>query len=256
MIADDLASVADTNFFGAWAALCAAIPRGFAVEDGELLFVSCGIPYPFFNSAFAVRTSSEPAEAVARTLAFFGERGLPFQLRLRSGADRPLEVAATAAGLRNDRNLPGMALHPLPRPASIPSGLEIRESHDAGDLGDHAAVCAGGFGMPLDWAQQLTPIELLAIPGQHLYVGYMDGRPVCSSALFFDGVAAGVYNVATLGPWRRRGLGEAMTWHAITAGADAGAEIAILQATDMGLPVYERMGFRVVSPYRVFELPS
>ena len=51
---------------------------------------------------------------------------------------------------------------------------------------------------------------------------------------------------------RRRGIGEAITWHAVHVGAERGALIACLQASEMGAPVYERMGFRVTAQYLTF----
>jgi hypothetical protein len=44
-----------------------------------------------------------------------------------------------------------------------------------------------------------------------------------------------------------------MTWAAIAAGAAAGAERAILQSSEPGAPLYERMGFVTPSRYRQFE---
>jgi len=67
---------------------------------------------------------------------------------------------------------------------------------------------------------------------------------------------AGVYNVATLAAYRRRGLGEGMTAHAAQEGARAGCRMASLQSSEMGLPVYTRMGFRTVAGYRTFVRPE
>jgi hypothetical protein len=40
-----------------------------------------------------------------------------------------------------------------------------------------------------------------------VYVGYVDGLPVTSSALFLNNGVAGVYNVATVDGHRRKGAG-------------------------------------------------
>jgi ribosomal protein S18 acetylase RimI-like enzyme len=79
---------------------------------------------------------------------------------------------------------------------------------------------------------------------------------VASSALIvIDGVA-GVHYVGTLASHRRRGFGEAMTRHAVDEGAQAGCRSATLQASEMGQPIYERMGFRVVTQYKTFVRPE
>jgi predicted N-acetyltransferase YhbS len=58
--------------------------------------------------------------------------------------------------------------------------------------------------------------------------------------------------IAALESHRRRGSGEAMTWAAANAGARAGCTAAVLQASELGAPVYERMGFRTVTQYRAY----
>ena len=85
-----------------------------------------------------------------------------------------------------------------------------------------------------------------------MYTGFLDGEPVATSALFMSNHVAGVYNVATLNAYRRRGFGEAMTWHAVREGAAAGCGMASLQASEMGRPIYERMGFRLVAGYKTY----
>jgi predicted GNAT family acetyltransferase len=60
------------------------------------------------------------------------------------------------------------------------------------------------------------------------------------------GNTIGVYNIATLEMARRRGYGAAMTARVVADGAADGCDVAILQASEMGRPIYERLGFRTV----------
>ena len=62
--------------------------------------------------------------------------------------------------------------------------------------------------------------------------------------------------MATLEARRGRGLGEAITWEAVKAGIAAGCELASLQASALGRPVYERMGFETPLHYVHFEADS
>jgi ribosomal protein S18 acetylase RimI-like enzyme len=59
------------------------------------------------------------------------------------------------------------------------------------------------------------------------------------------GVSA-IANVGVVPQARRRGIGEAMTGRALSDAVRAGCTAAYLQASAMGYPVYERMGFREV----------
>lgn len=87
---------------------------------------------------------------------------------------------------------------------------------------------------------------------QPRYVGYLEGEPVAVSSLVMAAGLAGIYAVATLPAARRRGIGAAMTLHAMAEGKRRGARHAVLQATPMGLPVYERLGFAQVHEYVTF----
>jgi ribosomal protein S18 acetylase RimI-like enzyme len=54
---------------------------------------------------------------------------------------------------------------------------------------------------------------------------------------------------------RGRGLAVAVTGAAANAGFEMGADVAWLEASHMGEPVYLRMGFEEVFSYRVYVAP-
>jgi GNAT superfamily N-acetyltransferase len=59
--------------------------------------------------------------------------------------------------------------------------------------------------------------------------------------------------VATLPNVRGRGIGRALTIAALEAGRSLGYRIGVLQASDDGLPVYRRIGFRTMFDYAVYQ---
>jgi GNAT superfamily N-acetyltransferase len=89
-----------------------------------------------------------------------------------------------------------------------------------------------------------------------LHLGLIDGRPVARSmALCHDQLVA-VHNVYVATDQRKRGFGSALTAAAIEAGVRGGATAACLEATILGVPVYEAMGFRKVDDYVVMGVDS
>ena len=58
--------------------------------------------------------------------------------------------------------------------------------------------------------------------------------------------------MATPAAFRRRGFGRAVTERAIRDGFEAGADLAWLQASELGRSVYASMGFRQVESYEIF----
>jgi hypothetical protein len=76
------------------------------------------------------------------------------------------------------------------------------------------------------------------------FLGTVAGRPVATAA---GHVAAGVVDVdmvSTMAQVRGRGYGEAVTWAATQVGTGLPA---VLIASDLGRPVYERMGYVALS---------
>ena len=78
------------------------------------------------------------------------------------------------------------------------------------------------------------------------YVGRLDGKPVASNMLFNGAGVASVFGVATHPEARRQGIGAAITLIAYQEALEMGYQYGVLFATDLGAPVYRRLGFRDV----------
>jgi ribosomal protein S18 acetylase RimI-like enzyme len=252
----DPAAVADASYYD-WARMWAdAIPAGEAVDLGDVLISRTGAPQEWWNIAFVTRPLADPERSLREAIAYFDERKQPFIVRIREGVDTASERAAEALGMRYTDSIPGMVLPAIPERRPPAPGLEIRTVTDAKSLDDCVRVNAGGFDSPTDDMRYMLPMEMIQHERWRSYVGYVDGEPATTAALFITGDIAGVYFVATLPAFRKRGFGEALTAHAVHQGAAAGCTLATLQASDMGRPVYERMGFQVVARYKTFVRPE
>jgi ribosomal protein S18 acetylase RimI-like enzyme len=86
-------------------------------------------------------------------------------------------------------------------------------------------------------------------------VGYVNGLPVTAGLGWRTGRTIGVYNIATIPTARRRGFGEAMTARVLADGEAAGCDVGALQASSMGRPIYQRLGFRTVLRYTGYVEP-
>jgi GNAT superfamily N-acetyltransferase len=248
------------------AAFCAAgstMAGGHVDRLPGVAVVGTGLPLLLFNQVL-VSDDGTPPDATSSSIragaAIFAARGKRFSLTLRGGIDDAYRAVIDELGLvalEESPWMPGMAMHPLAAPGGEPppAGHEIRRVDGPGGLADHAAVLADGFGMPIEWASAFAIPAMLAVPGVAFYVGYQDGVAVTSGLGVRVGATIGVYNIATVESARRRGLGAAMTQRVVDDGAEAGCDVAILQSSEMGQPIYERLGFRVVSEYFGFTPP-
>ena len=220
-------------------------------EPGMLMFVS-GLDRSHWQNA-VIRTELTAAEADARiaaTVARFRSRGLPFTW-VAGPAQQPTDLAARleAHGLTLYSDEPGMAadLAALPDSLPLPQGLTIERVRD--DAGALRLLVVNRIANDLDPDISGVAIERVT-PGSYaddeplqLYLGYLDGEAVACVQLFLSSGVAGIYNVGTVPSARRRGIGAAITTAAMRAARDRGYRVAVLGASEMGEPVYRRIGF-------------
>ena len=257
---DELIEAGDRNLRGAWHALASSADGATIEEDDDLLLLASNAPLAFFNPAFLKRPATGAAgvadapSLLDRIHRFYGREHLPFVVWVREGTHGDLVEQAIADGLRANDGPPGMIMQPIGGAPAGPDGLEVLRVDSGELLGSTVDVVAAGFDMPIDLCHRLLQPALLANDRVAVFVGRVDGYPVSTAALIVTesdlGPVAGIYNVATPQGNRGRGFGEAVTWAAVTEGAQRGCALANLQASPMGYGIYERMGFRPVCSYR------
>ena len=253
MTEDEIVAELQANFIKANRDIAEHCATGDVREIDGLLIKYTGVPAGDQNAAFVTRPLRDPGAAIREAIAYFEDRAMPYGILMREGLDPTAERACLNLGLVHVHTLPGMALAPLaeaiPEP---PAGLDIRTVTTGTAHDIHVEMDAAGFEGSLDHARRLFPPSLFQQGAAVEYTGFLEGVPVAVSTLVMTGRTAGVYGVATIPAYRRRGFGEAMTWRAVRDGAARGCAMANLTASDMGRPLYERMGFRVVAPFLIF----
>jgi GNAT superfamily N-acetyltransferase len=90
----------------------------------------------------------------------------------------------------------------------------------------------------------VTSFDISEQSPQKLFLVYLNGAPVASSLLFMNKDTAGIYFVSTLPAYRNRRIGLALTNYIINYAKKLGLKLCILQASELGLNVYRRAGFR------------
>ena len=108
---------------------------------------------------------------------------------------------------------------------------------------------------PIDWSEHLTMFELspALLAGDmsafHVLGVRVDGTTVASAIAFDHDGDCGIYNVGTLEPFRRRGLGGALTAVLLGDAVARGCTTASVQSTLMAEGVYSSVGFRDLGRY-------
>lgn len=237
---------------------CAA--RATVTRTGGVVTVLTGLPFDWFNQILIEREHATPTEVLAG-VAQARERGGHFVVRLREGIDDRFIPTVAQAGLAptgTGTSMPGMVAFPINHETIEQhevSGLEIRRVTNAAGIEDHCQIVTAGFGSDPAVAVGTICQGILDRPECVVYVGYADGEPVASGLGWRTGRTVGVYSIATVASARQRGYGAAMTARVVADGATAGADVATLQASEMGRPIYERLGFQTVVRYVAYVDP-
>lgn len=219
------------------------------------------LAHPWFNGLLVRQPLSVlDGSLVEDTIDYFRSRQVDI-FTLWLDPDLPEEERKqdlSGRGLHFEDGTPGMALtlDELPAELDLPEGLRIQEVTASDELEAWTRVFVSGYGLPLDWSpdffrliadislEQPVSLGLSQEPQLLNYIGYLDDEPVATSSLFLAAGVAGIYNIATLPPARGRGIGRALTLAPLLEGKRLGYKAGILQSSEMGFGVYERLGFR------------
>lgn len=222
---------------------------GLERRDGELL-AAYASELPFLNIAMREATDADPEPFLERAREFFFSRRRGFVVYAQPG-DPELGRAAQDAGLFEVMaRYPEMVCRaPLPE---LPG--DVRPVETAEQAADYWAICDAAYpsiGMPEGVFAATFDAGSILRPGIQACLGYENGRPVaCAQVCLAEGVAM-IGWVGALPEARGRGLAAACTVWATNRGFAQGAEVASLQASEMGEPIYERLGYEHLFAYRL-----
>jgi GNAT superfamily N-acetyltransferase len=232
--------------------------RGSFEDEGGVLAYAGGSWIPVnCNGAFRTDESVPAAELIARADAFFARRRRGYTIRIRdTGQDADLEAQCVAGGLvAFGETYPEMiCLQPFGDVPS-PEGVEIRLVRDGQGLADFIAVNVDAYsvyGMPPEVFTDSfdEPDRVLGDDNAALLVAYRGETPVAAALTYWSDGIASLQWVGTVAGARGLGLGRTIT-QAITNLAFAGGAARVtLQASEMGEPVYLRLGYETLYRYQ------
>ena len=240
--------------------------------DDDVAWARAPVADTFRNVVLGARFSAGTADAriaeVARAYAG-SDTGFVWWV---GPSDTPADLGErlTAAGLSLEGRAPAMAaiLADVPLAEPPPAELEIVPVTDPGTLAEFLDVVkadwlewTGGEVPPVQgrtlaaYAREI-PRRLPAEPVPLRWLGRIDGTAVATSRVSIGAGVAGLYAILTRPSHRGRGYGRAMTIAALRAAASLGHRISVLQASDLGYGVYQRLGFRELFAYDVWVHPE
>jgi hypothetical protein len=127
------------------------------------------------------------------------------------------------------------------------------EAKDAQTLADWSEALLGAYAeydMPEEsartWEKATLVLGAENAPWR-LYVGYLDGKPVATNMVLDAAGVAGLFCVGTIPEVRGRGVARPIILQPLLDSLALGYRYGVLFASEMGIPVYEHLGFHRVA---------
>lgn len=216
------------------------------IRTPDFVAIDSHAPFPFLNCAVPLRPVHDASDPMLDEIAefFASDDDTPFLVY--SGTPMP---ALDARGWGLMGHPPLMLRHPGPATPPEPEGLEILEVRDPSALEQFDRTLIEAY--PVNEMRGLRGFAdgALDIPGFHLWLGLLDGAPVATAAAHVTDSLVDVEWISAMPAARGRNIGAALTWTATLAAPELPA---LLIASDLGQPVYERMGYVRMSRFTLW----
>jgi GNAT superfamily N-acetyltransferase len=266
----ELANATQDNLFALFRAMAEVLPGAEIVETEQLCYHHTFPTNPMFKGVWRTRLSAgEIDQAIDETIAWFAARRSPFffwwtgpgstptdlpeRLQERGFLDMAEQMKELAPGIKQtELGAPCMTadLHHMNEAVltRVPPGFSIQEIQTEAQLQDFKRVFVESYEIP-DWAGQAWVDAALRVgigkTPWRMYVGYLGGKPVATNMLVLGGGVAGLFAVATIPAARGMGLGAAISLKPLLEARQMGYRYGVLFSSEMGVSVYERIGFEL-----------
>jgi ribosomal protein S18 acetylase RimI-like enzyme len=234
----------------AWRALGAGSEGARMIErDGVLAAVVPAVPERSVFNSVLYRTPEDLAAARDELAVAYEEAGIDAWTVWVPEADRASAELLHSAGHKLDATPRAMVLELADLAGPDPGDLdwsaegsltELKRINDAA-YGDPPGTFERGIGNP--------PPETWRI-----YEARLEGRAASMLAITDIEGDCAIWWVATLPEARGRGLAGRLLRVALAEARERGADTSTLQATKLGRPIYERLGYRDIGELQMWEL--
>ena len=256
---DAVLSAAIGNFASLITHMHRGVPAARLIALDDVMIADSSVADDTFNVIALTRFAPDAIDRrVAETIETARATGRPFTWWIDPFAPAGLAQRLEAAGLKETGRMPIMRadLRAEVEFGPVLGELEIRRVTTEEEFAVFARVVAAIWQPPAPTVVEFFGKAAKRILGlgdgtlgdsaevpSRVFVGYLDGVPICTAQAELVNGVAGLYNIVTAAGHRMRGFGRAMTVAAMRAARDEGYRTVVLEASPMGEPVYRRLGF-------------
>ena len=233
-----------------WTGLFEVLPRyrpaaRFWREDGASMALT-GVAIATFNGVLLPDEYSLTPERFSRFAEPFVSARVPFSFQVCSQNERPAcDPLFRSQGYTDIFVDPVMiCTGPLAATRRNPD-VRVREVILPEDRQCFRRIVIEGFDLPPGVTEDFFD-QLLDIQEAHQMIGLVDGKPVGTGLLLYLAGVASIFNVATLPAYRQRGVATAIMAALHSQALDDGYHATVLTSSQMGLSLYQHLGYRRV----------
>jgi ribosomal protein S18 acetylase RimI-like enzyme len=234
----------------AWSGLGPASPGGRTIErDGVVASVVPAVPERSVMNSVIYDDPTTLAASLDELAAEYDDAGVMAWTVWVPEFDRSTPELLGQAGHVLDATPAAMVCDPAQVERPAPGELELLPDPTFAEVAGLNDLAYGYSGEPFRRALGDAPAD-----GVHLYVAALDGGPAaCVVAEDHHEGDCGIYWVATHPEARGRGLATALMREALADAHERGRRTSTLQATTLGQPIYERVGYRSIGTLEMWE---
>lgn len=219
-------------------------------------WVDSGLNCDTFNIIHITNGHSVTESALSSTLTHYRQQQLAFCIWIsEEELTENMKSIFAALNVSEKNKEPGMLfdLNPYtPAINELHKNIHIVSSHE--ELLEYSTVIAKNWNPPdqnvITYYNKVEPHILDKDNHIILAVYYNDGNPVSTVELFpTDENTIGLYGLATLSDSRGKGIGSALMSFCLNTAKERGYKQAVLQASEDGIRIYQRLGFQVLTTF-------
>lgn len=205
------------------------------------------VAHSYVDTAIPTDVTVAPSVFFDAACSFFDRAGRDLVLWVPSNSPAHLAEATARDLAANGTSVPAMVAS---RPVAGTADVRV-EMADDDSFEIVGSLCERGYEQPgMGWL--MATQQSYQAPNSYWHLAFDGGVPVSAACGFRTGDIGGVYSVATPPEFRGRGFAAAVTSAAANHLFELGASHVVLQASAMGHPVYERLGFTTYDHYERF----
>lgn len=211
--------------------------RKFPLSNSLSVNQSTGWPYRLWVDYGATPTREE-SELLQRTIADADDSTI---FSVLNDKNSQLTALAEQSGLEVYFQQTVMDLPANAKIDDLPGELTFEkvDTEEQISIWTKIASLSFGYDIPVSFFQ-----KLLKNPKINIQLGYLAGTPVATGLLFENSDVVGIHLVGIHPDYRRRGFAGNMMRHLINIAQKLDLVCITLQASAMGKPLYEAMGFK------------